>query len=185
MKILIYVLIYIVGLQSEASDREFMYSSATGTCVNSKGESGMNPIILNELRFNSNTDIILNISKRRVLRNRNFECVDMEGLKFNEYINFGYPVLLNWNFKGANLNNIEFLFARIIDADFSGAVISTKRVFGYASIHGRMDVHTEFDGNCIIQADSSLGCGGYRPESPWILDEHRLEYIEYLRTIEN
>lgn len=127
----------------------FHYDAASGKCVNSSGQTGMNTM-----------DI------KRIRQDKNCECVKMGEIELvdllpniDENNRFAYNELLSFNFRGADLSQASLHFNHIIDADFSGANMKDFS-FGYANISGKMDKYTVIpEDGCFPNAEAgTLEC---------------------------
>ena len=112
----------------------FRYSE--GRCVDSEGTEGLNqwPIEL-------------------VRETTMGECNDFSGVQLGEGL-MDYPVLSNWNLRGARLDEADLAFARLIDAQLEGAQLE-HMTYGYAWISGTVDSYTRTPvEGCLTKGDT-------------------------------
>jgi hypothetical protein len=113
-----------------------LFRYAEGRCVDSEGTEGLNPWPIELVRETTMG-----------------ECNDFSGVKLGEGL-MDYPVLSNWNLRGARLDEADLAFARLIDAQLEGAQLEYI-TYGYAWISGTVDVHTRAPAEgCLTQGDT-------------------------------
>lgn len=82
-----------------------------------------------------------------VVRETGFgECADLRGVPLNG-ADYTGPDLVGWNLAGAHLDGASLFFAQLDYASLHGAKLSDL-AFGYATITGSIDAHTELPGAC-------------------------------------
>ena len=117
----------------------YTYDEATGQCSDGFGNEGRVELPV--------------ITVRETGRG---ECVDFGEKSLNEEL-LGYPSLRDWNLRGAELNSASLQFADLVDADLAGASMSGF-TYGYASIVGTIDEHTELPDHCEADGDFQIDC---------------------------
>jgi hypothetical protein len=132
-------------LLNDCIDSIFYYDSLNGECVNCKGELGLNPYNLNQIRLTKNAECMKFPAMHLVFI---LDTLNIEN--FNEYANND---IQEYNFKGADLDSTNLHFNQLIKSNFEGAKISQIN-FGYARINGEIDSYTEYPEGCIIENDS-------------------------------
>jgi len=114
------------------------YDDDVGHCVNEAGEAARNTIPV------------------AVVRETGFgECVDFGEERINAN-DFGYPLFVGWNLRGANLDVASMAFANLIDVDLRGAQFS-QFAFGYVEIDGTIDEATAPPDFCTVE-DDQISC---------------------------
>jgi hypothetical protein len=114
------------------------YNAELGRCVDDNGQPARNAVplaVVHETGFG--------------------ECVDFGSVQLNDE-DYGYPVFLGWNLRGANLDTASISFASLIDADLRGAQLA-QFSFGYAEITGTIDDATAPPTPCTVDGDQ-LSC---------------------------
>ena len=130
--------------------RRFHYDASSGKCIDEAGSSGLNPLDPGPLF--AHYDKVAN-----TYSNGDAECVDFSKFDFNKRIGMGYPKLVKWSFRGALLTGARFMFANMVDADFSGADLRQFAI-GYTDIEGRGDAHTQAHKACEVRAKFEIYC---------------------------
>jgi hypothetical protein len=118
----------------------YRYDTTSGECRDFDGREGLNalPIAL-------------------IHATHDGQCADLADVEVNEE-DLGYPLLNDWDLRGADLSNAQLHFADIIDAQLEGANLATF-VYGYANITGAVDDYTVLPetGDCTVE-DGVLTC---------------------------
>ena len=127
-------------IDRQESPDKYRYDGASGTCRNGANEVGYNPFAL-----------------AAVQGTKDAECLDLRGVELIELETgiespLGYNKLLDWNFRGSNLDGAKFFFNHLILADLRGTQFS-KLEFGYASITGYVDEFSAVAPHCDRVAD--------------------------------
>ena len=123
----------------------FRYNATSGLCERGNGAPGANTHPLVYVRETGDG-----------------ECTDLQGVMLNEN-DLSYPVLRDWNLKGANLTDAELLFAHLVNADLLGAQMSSLS-YGYATISGSIDGFTVMPASGCRSEDWALDCSQERTE---------------------
>jgi hypothetical protein len=139
------VLTISLAARAETQDR-FRYDSASGKCLNAKGEEGYNPI-----------------DKASFVANKDGECGEFgEDLIFSPTDNpLGFTQPFNgWNFKGANMNTFlasggPFCGVNFTNADLRGAKMDALNGV-YWCIEGTIDRYTTY--TLVAHPDIVFGC---------------------------
>lgn len=126
-----------VSCWSSAWQPRYRYDAATGTCIDSDGEPGRNPIAVPVVRDSGIG-----------------HCADLSEHNLNED-DLSYPEWRGFDLRGADLNGAMLFFAFIYDSQLEGAQL-TDLQYGYASVTGTMDSHTALptEGGCTQDGDS-------------------------------
>ena len=132
-------------LLNDCIDSVFYYDSLNGECVNCRGEFGLNPYNLNQIRLTKNAECMKFPAMHLVFV---LDTLNIEN--FREYANND---IQEYNFKGADLDSTNLYFNQLINCNFEGAKISQIE-FGYARINGKIDSYTEYSQGCLIENDS-------------------------------
>lgn len=125
-------------------DQVFTYDLEIGKCTNCNGEVGYNPFNLEKIKSTKNAECI-KIPKMHLV----FLLDTNEIQDFNE---FGYNEITDYNFRGSDLNDTELIFNHILNADLEGTKLSKLQI-GYGSITGNIDAFTEYSDLCAIEND--------------------------------
>jgi len=118
---------------------DYRYDPASGKCLDQYGETGQNHLTLAFVRDNQNG-----------------ECVDLGHVNINEE-DSSYPKF-QWTLRGANLSNIDMVFAQFVNSSFEGANLEGMNI-GYASVSGTMDPYTRLPLElCETLSDTKFTC---------------------------
>lgn len=109
---------------------------ASGACLDREGHPALNEVPIEVVRETGQG-----------------ACADLRGMALNG-ADYTGPDLVGWNLVGARLNGASLFFAQLDYASLNGAKLSDLN-FGYATITGSIDDHTELPDACETQ------------ESPW------------------
>ena len=120
---------------NQGSLDSYRYDAASGTCRNGVGQVGYNLFDL-----------------AAVKGTKDAECFDLRGVELIELeadieFSLGYNKLIDWNFRGANLNGAKLFFNLLVNADLRGTKFSQLE-FGYASVAGKVDAFSEIPARC-------------------------------------
>jgi hypothetical protein len=137
------------GQSVRAATSAFHYDPATGTCKNTEGAPGLNPADPAALFVNKNEET-------NTYTGGDAECVDFTGFNFQDHIGLGYPMLAQWNFRGAKFETARFFFANVSESDFSGADLRGLK-YGYATLSGVGDAFTQGD-SCPVGEGYVIQC---------------------------
>ena len=152
------ILLFSFGTPAEAANWSYRYSSIKNKCLNSKGKLGLNKfdpqIIKNSLLKNPDSN------GSRVYSNADLECMDLSNIKLDAFYGFVYPILMNWNFKGAILSKTEINFAILVNADFIGAQSKELNLSGYAWGYLKTDSPSNLPSRCHPLKQSDLQING-------------------------
>lgn len=126
----------------------YTYDPATGTCANSEGSKGMNPLDLERARSM-----------------KDCECMDLIDTDLVDLLpdidpgdRVSYHVLDGYNFRGAGMSRSYLHFNHIENADLSGAKMNGMS-YGYAHIYGTIDAHTQLPvEGCRVDQETLLEC---------------------------
>ena len=121
----------------------FHYDAKSGLCGNDSGQTGLNPISLAEIE-----------------KTKDGECANLRFQLNGD--NLRYPLLKDWNLKGADLSKARLFFALLIDADLRGARLEGFE-YGYAEIRGLIDAFTKLPVGdrgkyCLVKDTNKLVC---------------------------
>lgn len=137
------------GKSVQAATGDFVYDPATGLCRNADGETGLNAPMPADLFAGHDP-------ATNTYTGGNAECVDFSEFNFADHIGMGYPVLDQWNFRGARFAKARIFFANVTNGDFAGADLRELK-YGYATITGQGDAHTRGD-TCPVRSDFQIQC---------------------------
>lgn len=135
-----------------AQDRgRFHYNAKTGACENDLRQTGLNPVTRDEIQ-----------------KTGDGECADLRFQLNGD--NLSYPILKDWNLKGASLDKAKLFFAHLLDADLRGARLEGFE-FGYAEITGLIDEFTKLPGgerarHCTVEDADKLSPACRIPRPP-------------------
>lgn len=137
------------GESVRAATGPFQYDSETGKCRDSRGQVGMNAPDPASLFANKDEET-------NTYTGGNAECVDFSSFNFQDHIGLGYPVLDQWNFRGAKFAKARFFFANVSNGDFAGADLRELK-YGYATLEGLGDAFTRGD-TCPVGEGFKIQC---------------------------
>lgn len=137
------------GAQSRASAGLYRYDPALGKCQNVGGQAGLN--LPDPATLFAQHDAVTN-----TYTGADAECVDFTDFDFGAHVGLAYPVLDQWNFRGAKLERAKISFANVSNADFAGTDLRALK-YGYATIQGQGDSFTQGD-SCPPGEDFAIQC---------------------------
>lgn len=123
----------------------FRYDTLSGKCVNCRGETGYNPFDLEQ-----------------VITTKSGECMKFSSIhlvhvldtsQIENFIELGQNEIKGYNFNGADLDSTTLHFNDLINCNFKGAKMYNIE-FGYARIYGKIDSFTERPEGCQVLVDS-------------------------------
>jgi len=118
----------------------FTYDAETGECTDGEGRTGLNAWPIEMIRETGNA-----------------ECADLRGVAVEEG-DHTYPVLRDWNLRGALLDGGSLYFAILENASLEGADFSGMTM-GYVQIDGTIDGFTQLpDAPCERFFDGTVFC---------------------------
>ncbi|PIA79369.1 hypothetical protein BFR04_00520 [Gaetbulibacter sp. 4G1] len=123
----------------------FKYDSLSGECKNCDGEIGFNVFNLDQIRTTKNAECMKFPEMHLVFI--------LDTMNIEDFGEYDYNEIKEYNFKGANLNSTGLYFNSLIKCDFEGTKMA-KMDAGYAVINGKIDNYTEFLEGCPIESDS-------------------------------
>ena len=122
-----------ISCWSDQIQNEYTYKE--GTCVNQNQEEGFNPWTLEMVRIT-----------------KNGECSDLSGMELND--GFLNHQNLDWNVKGANLENTDVAFSEMIGIQLQGASFESMTM-GYVTIEGDIDAFTKYPEYCTVNRNKT------------------------------
>lgn len=137
------------GESVRAATGTFQYDSETGKCRDSRGQVGMNAP-------DPATLFATKDEETNTYTGGNAECVDFSSFQFQDHIGLEYPVLDQWNFRGAKFAKAKVSFANFTNGDFAGADLRELK-YGYATIQGQGDAYTRGD-TCPVGEGFKIEC---------------------------
>ena len=130
------------------NDSIFHYDALSGNCVNCKGEIGLNPFDINQIRTSKSAECMKFPAMHLVFV--------LDTAKIENFIELGHNEIRDYNFKGADLDSTTLHFNELINSTFEGTKMSQVD-FGYAKVHGKIDGFTEIPEGCPIE-NESISC---------------------------
>lgn len=106
----------------------FRFDEKKLRCVDANGQEGLNPFD-GAVLFK---DIPSNARNQRWPK-RDAQCVNLSGVKFEDYLGANYCVLVGWDFRGSKFSNAELNFNFIEDGLFAGSTVEELSI-GYGRV---------------------------------------------------
>lgn len=106
----------------------FRFDEKKLRCVDASGQEGLNPFDAAVLF----KDIPNNARNQRWPK-RDAQCVNLSGVKFEDYLGANYCVLVGWDFRGSKFTNAELNFNFIDEGLFAGSTVEELSI-GYGRV---------------------------------------------------